>query len=408
MRFRCGLGGAHRAKDAVLTPQEGMDTDGSPDWAEFRRQMPVARRWAYFDHAAVAPLSGPAGRALARWAEDAVLMGSADYAAWKEGVEETRRRAARLIAAQSEEIALVPNTTAGINLVAEGFPWQPGDNVVVPDNEFPTNLYPWMNLAARGVETRRVPAEEGRMPAERLAAACDARTRIVSASWVSYSSGWRQELGLLAEMVHQRGALLFLDAIQGLGAFPLDVRRTPVDFLAADGHKWLLGPEGAGIFYIRREHLDRLRPVGVGWHSVVHSSDFSRIELALRQTAARYEGGSWNMAGTLALGASLGLIERLGPEAISRRILEVTDLACRRLEEIGAVVRSDRREPHSSGIVLFELPGCDPVAARKACLERQVALSCRGGGLRISPHAYNDASDVDRLIEALEAARKQA
>jgi selenocysteine lyase/cysteine desulfurase len=381
---------------------------GSADWAEFRRQMPVARRWAYFDHAAVAPLSGPASQALARWAEGAVLNGSAGYAAWKEGVEETRCRAARLIAAQSEEIALVANTTAGINLVAEGFPWQPGDNVVVPDNEFPTNQYPWLHLADRGVETRRVPAQEGRMPVERLVAACDARTRIVSVSWVSYSSGWRQDLDRLVEMVHQRGALLFLDAIQGLGAFPLDVRRTPLDFLAADGHKWLLGPEGAGIFYLRGEHIQRLRTVGVGWHSVVHSHDFSRIELALRDTAVRYEGGSWNMAGTLALGASLGLIERFGPQAISQRILEVTDLACRRLQEIGAVVRSDRRAPHCSGIVLFELPGCAPAAARTACLQRQVVLGCRSGGLRISPHAYNDAADVDRLIDALEAARKQA
>jgi selenocysteine lyase/cysteine desulfurase len=381
---------------------------GSAGWAEFRCQMPVARRWAYFDHAAVAPLSGPASQALARWAEDAVLNGSANYAAWKEGVEDTRRRAARLIAAQSEEIALVSNTTAGLNLVAEGFPWQPGDNIVVPDNEFPTNQYPWMHLADRGVQTRRVPAQEGRMPVERLAAACDARTRLVSVSWVSYASGWRQDLDRLVEIVHQRGALLFLDAIQGLGAFALDVCRTPVDFLAADGHKWLLGPEGAGIFYLRREHLQRLRAVGVGWHSVVHSHDFSRIDLALRDTAVRYEGGSWNMAGTLALGASLGLIEQFGPEAISRRVLEVTDLACRRLQQIGAVIRSDRRAPHASGIVLFDLPGCDPAAARTACLQRQVALGCRAGGLRISPHAYNDASDVDRLIDALEAARKQA
>jgi selenocysteine lyase/cysteine desulfurase len=370
--------------------------------------MPVARRWAYFDHAAVAPLSGPASQALAHWAEDAAQAGSANYAAWKEGLRETRHRAAALIGAAVDEVALVPNTTAGVNLVAEGLPWQPGDNVVVPDNEFPTNQYPWLHLADRGVETRRVPAENGRMPAERLAAACDARTRIVSVSWVSYASGWRQDVQRLVELVHQRGVLLFLDAIQGLGVFPLDVRRTPVDFLAADGHKWLLGPEGAGVFYIRREHLPRLRPVGIGWHSVVHAHDFGRIELRLRDTAERYEGGSWNIAGVLALGASLGLLARFGSQAIARRVLEVTNLACRRLRESGAVLRSDRSGPHASGIVLFELPGCDPAAARRACLERQVAVGCRAGGLRISPHAYNDAEDVERLIEALEAARKQA
>ena len=143
--------------------------------------------------------------------------------------------------AQAEEIALVPNTAAGINLVAEGFPWQPGDNVVLPENEFPSNQYPWINMADRGVEVRHVKIEQGRVELDRLAAACDRRTRIVSVSWVAYASGWRQDLDRLVEMVHAHGALLFLDAVQGLGVFPIDVARTPVDFLAAGGHKWLLG-----------------------------------------------------------------------------------------------------------------------------------------------------------------------
>jgi selenocysteine lyase/cysteine desulfurase len=363
--------------------------------------MPIVRRWAYFDHAAVAPISGPAQAALMQWSEEAAANGDAFYPAWMRLVEHTRRRAAAMIGAQAEEIALVTNTTAGVNLVAEGFPWQPGDNVVVPDNEFPTNQYPWMQLAERGVETRRVPAEAGRMPLEKLEAACDSRTRIVSCSWVSFSSGWRQDLDRLAEMVHRRGALLFIDAIQGLGVFPLDVSRTPIDFLAADGHKWLLGPEGAGVFYLRREHMARLRPIGIGWNSVAGAHDFSRIDLKLKDTAERFEGGSMNLAGLLALGASLELLGRFDAEAVAQRVIEVTDLACRRLEQIGAVVDSDRREAHKSGIVVFQMPGRDPAAVRRQCLDQQVVLSCRGGRLRISPHAYNDASDVDRLVEAI-------
>ena len=171
--------------------------------------------------------------------------------------------------------------------------------------------------------------------------------------------------------------------------------------MAADGHKWLLGPEGAGVFFIRREHLVRLRPLGIGWNSVVHAHDFSRIELAIKPTAERYEGGSSNVAGLLALGASLELLGRYGSEAIARRVLEVTDLACRRLEEIGAQIQSDRGESHASGIVVFQLPGRDPEAVRRQCLQQQVVLSCRAGRLRISPHAYNDPSDVDRLIDSL-------
>ena len=327
--------------------------------------------------------------------------GDAHYPDWMRQFHETRQRAARLIHAQPEEIALVSNTTAGISLAAEGYPWKRGDNVVLPDNEFPSNQYPWLNLVSRGVEVRRVPTEGGVTPLEALARACDARTRIVSLSWVAYASGWRQDLDQAAEMVHGLGALLFVDAIQALGVFPLNVRRTPIDFLAADGHKWLLGPEGAGIFYLRREHLDLLRPIGVGWNSVAQCHDFTRIELNFKNAAERYEGGSANVVGCIGLGASLELSLRYGQEAISRRVLEITDLACRRLAVAGAVIESVRDGDRRSGIVSFRMPGRDPDALRKQCLQHQVVLSCRAGRLRISPHAYNDESDIDRLIDAL-------
>jgi cysteine desulfurase/selenocysteine lyase len=389
----------------VSVPDERHHTTGrEPDggtWADFRERMPVARRWAYFDHAAVAPLSGPAQAEIVRWSEDAACNGDTGARAWYGRIEEVRGLAAGMIGARPEEIALVGNTTAGINLVAEGYPWQAGDNVVTRADEFPSNQYPWMNLAARGVETRRVPVDGTDRDLERLAAACDRRTRIVTLSWVTYSTGWRHDLQQIARIAHDCGALLFLDAIQGLGVFPLDVGRTPVDFLAADGHKWLLGPEGAGVFFTRREHLELLRPLGVGWNSVVHEHDFSRIELRLKETAVRYEGGSPNTAGILGLGASLELLCGPGLEAIARRVVGLTDEACRRLEEIGAVIASDRREACKSGIVAFELPGRDPAELRRRCLEKQVVLSCRAGRLRISPHAYNDDDDLDRLIAAL-------
>jgi selenocysteine lyase/cysteine desulfurase len=202
-------------------------------------------------------------------------------------------------------------------------------------------------------------------------------------------------------MVHGKGALLFLDAIQGLGVFPLDVCRTPIDFLASDGHKWLLGPEGAGIFYLRREHLDLLRPIGVGWNSVVQDHDFTRIELSLKPSAERYEGGSMNVVGFIGLNASLELLLRYGQKAISQRVLEITDLACRRLTDAGATIDSDRSGACRSGIVSFRLPGRDPDFLRKQCLQRRVVLSCRAGRLRISPHAYNNASDIERLVDAL-------
>jgi len=394
-RAACGEGRFQVTIDGLPKPTDPAD------WTEFRREMPVVQKWAYLDHAAVSPLPGPTRDAVLAWAQQAACDGNTAWNRWSGRVEEVRLAAARLIGAQPEEIAMAKNTTEGITFVAEGYPWQSGDNVVTLADEFPSNQYPWLHLADRGVKTRRVSPTNGEVDLGQLAAACDRRTRVLAVSWVSYWSGWRNDVDRLAEIAHACGALLCLDAIQALGVFPLDVRRTPVDFLAADGHKWLLGPEGAGIFFIRREHLGRLRPLGVGWNSVKHAHDFHRIELDLRDTAARYEGGSQNLVGVIALGASLDLLGRFGSQAVSRRVLEITDLACRRLTELGAVVLSNRRPEHQSGIVLFDLPGRDPRALRRHCLGRGVVLSLRAGHLRISPHAYNDESDIDRLIEAL-------
>jgi cysteine desulfurase / selenocysteine lyase len=374
-------------------------------WSAFRQQMPVTDRWAYLDHAAVAPLPRPAAEAMQRWAQEAATEGDTVWATWSRRLHEVRQRLAGLLNARPAEVALVPNTTAGIGLVAEGFPWRDGDNVVTLDNEFPSNLYPWLNLEGRGVQTRRVSCEDGRVDVERLIAAMDERTRIVSVSWVGYASGWRLNVGELAERVHRSGALLMLDAIQGLGVFPLDVQATGVDFVAADGHKWMLGPEGAGVFYLKHEHLNRLRPFGVGWHSVVQSSDFQHVDFVLRDEAARYEGGSANIVGFLGLGASLDLLAQLGLTAkvspLADRVLEVTGEAVERLLVHGAKLRFERDETHDSGIVTFSLPGHDPQQVRAACLRGGVAVSVRGGGVRISLHAYNNLDDIDRLLACL-------
>ncbi|MBX9789737.1 MAG: aminotransferase class V-fold PLP-dependent enzyme [Pirellulales bacterium] len=376
--------------------------ESTQPWQTLRAQMPVAKRWAYFDHAAVAPLPAPAATYLADWSADAAANGAANWNQWRERAERARQLAAQLLGASAAEIALVPNTTTGLSLVAEGLDWQPGDNVVVPVSDFPSNQYPWMTLASRGVEVRRIECPLERLEPQLVAAACDQRTRAVTVSWVGYATGWRADLDALADVAHGYGAALVVDGIQGLGVNPLDISRTPIDFLAADGHKWLLGPEGAGVLYIRREWLGRLRPWGIGWNSMRHSGDFSHIELDLKDSAARFEGGSLNLAGFGALAASLELLVACEPARIAERLIAYSDELCARLAALGAVIASDRRPAHASAIVSFEWPGESPAAVRQRCLAADVVVNCRGGRVRVSPHAYNDEQDMIRLVSVLQ------
>ncbi len=369
--------------------------------SDLRRQMPVVRKWAYLDHAAVCPLPSPVAAAMQQWILEASNEGDTVWVRWSRRVEQIREALSRLVNASPEEIALVANTTMGIHWVAEGYPWQPGDNVVTLQDEFPSNIYPWLNLASRGVTLRRVATRHGQLDLDRLEDACDNRTRMVTISWVGYTTGYRHDLAGVADIAHRRGALLMVDAIQGLGVLPIDVQRVPVDFLVADGHKWLLGPEGAGVLYMRREHLDRLRPLGVGWNSVVQQLQFDHVSLDLKSTAARYEGGSYNMAGFMGFGAAVEWLTQHGIDRISQRVLSVAELAIALLEEAGALVVSRWPDEHRSGIVAFELAGRDPAQVRRQCADRGVALSSRAGRLRISPHAYCGRQDLERLIAAL-------
>jgi cysteine desulfurase/selenocysteine lyase len=380
--------------------------------ARFQAAMPIASSLAYFDHAAVAPLPAPTRTAIQQWLDEATQKGDTVWSAWSGRLAEVRDAAARLINAQPAEIALVPNTTSGISLVAEGYPWHDGDNVVTLANEFPSNQYPWMNLASRGVQVRRVAVEGGLVDVNRLEAACDERTRIVTVSWVGYATGWRIDVREVAALCRRRGCLFFLDAIQGLGVFPLDVRAEGVDFLAADGHKWLLGPEGAGILFVRQEHLSLLRPLMVGWNSVVQGNDYARIELRLRNEAARYEGGSHNMVGFIGLGASIDLLASLGvapgSSPVADHVLAITDYAAERLTELGASLLAPRSGPHRSGIVTFQLAGHDPQLIRQQMESAGIIVRCRAGGVRLSPHGYATYEEVDRLIAELKRIIAQA
>ena len=373
------------------------------NWQSLRSEFPVMRRWAFFDHAAVAPLTLRAQNALAEYAADLAENGAVNERRWLDRIEEVRRLFGRLLNADPLDVAFIKNTSEGIGIVAEGYPWQPGDNVVIAAEEYPANQYPWLNLGQRGVEVRAVPSRGSRLLLDDIAAAIDGRTRIVSLSFVEYASGFRNDLDALGQLCRQRGVLFFVDAIQGLGVFPIDVQKTPIDFLAADGHKWLLGPEGAGILYIRRELIERLHPVGVGWNSVVGARDFAVIDFRLKPHAGRWESGSLNVAGINALGASLELLLEIGIETVGQRILELTDHLCQRLRDKPHLqVFSSRLPGEGSGIVSIAYQDAGDMNSRfRLCREKGVIINKRAGRLRVSPHVCNSIEEIERLVELL-------
>ncbi|MBI2368739.1 MAG: aminotransferase class V-fold PLP-dependent enzyme [Deltaproteobacteria bacterium] len=297
----------------------------SAEVERYRAEFPVTRELIYFNHAGVAPLSRRVAEALVAFQADYVRFGALHSARWDEQVEACRGRFARLIGAQPEEVAFVKNTSEGLSHVALGLPWKAGDNVIISDLEFPANVYPWLGLEGQGVEVRWLRAREGRLLVDDLARLMDGHTRLVALSSVEFSNGFRVDLEAVGQLCQRRGCYFLVDAIQSLGALPLDVEACGIDFLAADGHKWLLSVEGLGGFYCSRRVADAVAPRSLGWKSVVDPRDFDTYHFKLQPHAGKFEGGSLNVLGIYALGAALALLEEVGMERIAARVLGLTD-----------------------------------------------------------------------------------
>ncbi len=400
--------------DANLTPPALFPEKTSEIRDKLRAEMPLAREWIYFDHAAVSPIPKVACDAMREFLDQAQSAGDFYWPEWASRAAKLRSHASTLLHCDGEEIALVPNTTFGINIVASCFDWnQQGNNpsVVVLENEFSSNLLPWLELRKRGIDVRVVPVDaSGIVRFDAIRAMMDKTTRLVSASWVGYASGYRLDLAKLCDMVHECGSQLFVDAIQGLGVFPCDVGSIPIDYLAADGHKWLLGPEGAGILFIRRSRLDALMPGMVGWGSIKAANHFQTSNMQFKENASRYEGGSANHVGQIGLERSLRLLLDLGchlsDSPISCAVLETADLLENSLRKIGATVYRDdalakQNSSQLSGIVSFSFPNLDPNWIRTELIRNKVMLSVRPGRLRAAVHAYNNAQDVERFSSSL-------
>jgi len=373
------------------------------DWNAIRDEFPVTKKYIYFNHAGVSPLSNRSVRAVQNY-----LTAISEHGIAREAGREfiritsqTRANLARLMNADADEIAFVKNTTQGLLIAANGIDWHSGDNVVTASVEFPANIYPWLNLAKRGVKTKFVQEKDARIPIEGIEEAIDDRTRAVAISYVEFASGFRNDLESIGKICEDKGIYFIVDAIQGLGALDIDVKKCKIHMLSSDGHKWLLGPEGAGCFYCSKDILDEIRLDYAGWNSVINESDYLDYNLVLRPDALRFEEGSLNTVGIYALGAAVDLILELGINNIERRIIALTEMLIDKVQEKGYQVFSSLMPQERSGIVCFKSDKHTSAELFKLLIANNVMVADRAQSVRVSPHFYNSEEEIEQMVAML-------
>lgn len=367
--------------------------------------FPVTANLIHLNHAAVGPWPRITADVVRAFAEENALQGSLDYTKWIETEQRLREQLRVLLnAASVSEIAFVQNTSEGLSIVATGIDWREGDNVVGIRQEFPSNRFPWLALRHRGVEFRQLDlACCDDDPETAFMALCDEKTRLVTVSAVQYATGFRMDLERLGQFCRSSGILFCIDAIQQAGAIPLDLQKVKADFAAADGHKWLLAPEGQGFFYIREQLLDQLTLTRHGWHMVQEMSDYAAADFLPAPGARRFECGSPNMLGIQALSASVGLLLDVGMESVWESISRRIDLLRTGLEGMrGTDLVSDGSPGRRSGILTFRLSRQDCGELFSGLQAAGVFCALRGGGIRLSPHFYTPLEQIESTLHLIE------
>ena len=369
---------------------------------ELENEFPQAPGLRYLNHAAVAPWPRRASSAVSQFAEQNATLGARDYPQWLKIENRLRERLARLLnAPTSADVALVKNTSEALSFVAFGLDWRAGDQIVISDEEFPSNRVVWEALQPQGVEVIQV-SLAGADPEADLLAACTPRTRLLAISAVQYASGIRLDLDRLGHGCEQRGVLLCIDAIQQLGALPFDVQQSRCAFAMADGHKWMLGPEGLGVFYCRSDLRPQLKLHEYGWHMLEHAGDYDRSDWQPARSARRFECGSPNMLGAVALEASLSLLEEVGVHQVAASLNERMEWLRAGLRQLpGIELLSPAQPERSAGIVTFRLAGSANQALFEQLKAEQVVCALRGGGIRLSPHFYTPAEVIEDTLALL-------
>jgi selenocysteine lyase/cysteine desulfurase len=368
------------------------------------REFPVTRTRLYLAHAAVCPLPARVAGAMNRHLRQASRLGQ--FAHLHRAAENAARAlTAKLLDVLPDEVAFVPSTSAGLSMVAAGLAWKPGDSVVVAQGDFPANLYPWLALERLGVRVKQiaVPMDEP-ITLDDVRRQLDARTRLVSLSSIHYVTGAPIDIDAIGAYLQRQGILFCVDAIQSLGAVPCSARHA--DFLVADGHKWLLGPEGMGILIVRRQAMEQLRPVLLGWKSVPTPGEYNAARLAYADSARRYEPGSLNSVGLIGLRAALALLRHLGVVQIARHMSRLRAVLVEELLDRGYRLVGPRQTALPTGITSFQCPRGTSASIYER-LDRQgcvVSLRKDARGepcIRISPHGYNTLDEIREFLKLL-------
>lgn len=368
----------------------------------YQEQFPQEPGLRYLNHAAVAPWPRRAMLAVSAFAEENLTIGARDYPRWLETETRLRQRLQRLLnAPSSADIALVKNTSEALSFVAFGLDWRSGDQIVISNEEFPSNRIVWEALKPQGVEVVQVDLSGGN-PEATLLAACGPRTRLLAISAVQFASGLRLDLARLGKGCRERDVLFCVDAIQQLGALPFDVQSCECAFAMADGHKWMLGPEGLGVFFCRNDLREQLKLHEYGWHMLEHAGDYDRVEWRPARSARRFECGSPNMLGAAALEASLSVLEDVGMQNVESGLHDRVQWLLDGLAGMtGVTLHSPVERARRAGIVTFSLSGWDNRALFERLRDEQVVCAQRGGGIRFSPHFYTAPHVIEETLTLL-------
>lgn len=368
-------------------------------------EFPVSKHLIYLNHAAVAPWPKRTANAVKDFAEQNTLSGSEHYLDWLKKQKHIRQQLKMLLNAPTvDDIALVKNTSEAISFVAYGLDWKKGDNIVSSDEEFPSNRIPWESLADQGVEFRQADLDSGSSPEQALFSLVDSNTRLLSISSIQFASGLRVDLEKIGQFCKQNNILFCIDAIQSLGAVEFDVQAYQADFVMADGHKWMFGPEGLGVFYTNPASRSKLKLSQYGWHMMENTHNYENKPWKIHPTSQRFECGSPNMLGIHAWSASLSLLLEIGMSRIEALVIENADYLMNKISaHKNLILITDQNAKYKSGIVLFKHASIDNNQLYQHLQNNRVVCALRGGGIRFSPHFYHSKQELDQAFEIIDS-----